>query len=246
MSPRKKIEIEREEDAAAGSEGLEGLLEESEGTLAMSQEMQDALAEAEASADERAAERARPEPAGAEGEAQGEVEAELKQTQDRLVRLHADFENFRRRALKEKTEAHSYGHLNLVKDLLPTVDNLDRALDHARKSGGGDLESLLEGVELVRREFLAALAKHGVTPIEALGKPFDPALHEAMAQGPDASVAPNTVLQEFQTGYQLRDRLLRPSRVVVSVVPEGMVPAEEAKAPDESADKDREPEGAAD
>ena len=82
------------------------------------------------------------------------------------------------------------------------------------------MESLLQGVELVQRELLTALGKHGVVRIEAVGKPFDPALHEAMAQAPDGSVEPNTVTEELQKGYQLRDRLLRPSRVVVAKAPE--------------------------
>jgi molecular chaperone GrpE len=82
----------------------------------------------------------------------------------------------------------------------------------------------------VRRELLTALAKHGVTPVDALGKPFDPALHEALAQVPDESVAPNTVVQELQKGYQLRDRLLRPTRVVVSRAPD------QASQPERTAD----------
>ena len=101
-----------------------------------------------------------------------------------------------------------------------TVDNLDRAIDHAQKSEDGDLDGLLQGVELVRRDLLTALARNGVAPIEAVGKAFDPAHHEAVAQAPDASVAPNTVTEELQKGYLLRDRLLRPSRVIVSRAPD--------------------------
>jgi molecular chaperone GrpE len=101
------------------------------------------------------------------------------------------------------------------------VDNLDRAIDHATRSGGAELESLLQGVELVRRDLLGALGRHGVSRIEARGKPFDPARHEAMAQVEDDAVAPNTVVEELQPGYLLRDRLLRPARVVVSRRGEG-------------------------
>ena len=198
-------------------EGWESLAEEaSEGRLSPSPELEAALREAEAAVEQAGAPpRTAPE---AEGPGSEALANELKATQDRLVRLQADFENFRRRALREKTEAHQYGHQNLVKDLLSAVDNLDRAIEHARESA--ELEGLLQGVELVRRELLTALAKHGVTPVDALGKPFDPSLHEALAQVPDASVAPNTVVQELQKGYQLRDRLLRPTRVVVSRAPE--------------------------
>lgn len=217
MSPKKKIQVESEE-----SEGWESLAEDSEGSLPASPELEAALAEAAAAVDayetrgaDSAAKQAR-EDAGRGPEGAEELALELKESEDRFVRLQADFENFRRRALKERTEANQYGHQNLVKDLLSTVDNLDRAIAHARKSGGGDLESLLQGVELVQRELLAVLTKHGVVRIEAEGQPFDPALHEAMAQAPDDSVAPNTVIDEMQKGYKLRDRLLRPSRVVVA------------------------------
>jgi molecular chaperone GrpE len=160
-----------------------------------------------------------------EGREQGESDAEtvaeeLATAQERLVRLQADFENFRRRSLSERHDLYQYGHENLVKDLLLTVDNLDRAIGHARESGGGDLESFLQGVELVQREFIGILEKHAVNEVEAIGKSFDPAVHEAMAQVPDGSVAPNTVTQVLQKGYQLRERLLRPARVMVAKVPE--------------------------
>ena len=234
MSPRKKskkIEVERAEEA----EDREAVAEEdSEGTLSPSPELEEALREASAAVDEvgtrQEAERAEeaeaaPEEAeagAAEGEAASEEDLalELKQSQEQLLRLQADFENFRRRALKERTEVHQYGHQNLVKDLLLTVDNLDRAIDHAQQSEDGDLDGLLQGVDLVRRDLLTALARNGVALIEAVGKAFDPALHEAVAQAPDASVAPNTVTEELQKGYLLRDRLLRPSRVIVSREPD--------------------------
>ena len=141
---------------------------------------------------------------------------ELADTEDRLLRLQADFENFRKRALRERQEAAQYGSQNLFKDLLSVVDNLERAIEHARESGGGDLASILQGVELVRRELLGVLEKHDVTEIEALGKPFDPALHEAMAQVESGTVPPNTVIEVLQKGFQLRDRLLRPARVIVA------------------------------
>ncbi|MGH0030038.1 MAG: nucleotide exchange factor GrpE [Myxococcota bacterium] len=144
------------------------------------------------------------------------LQVELTDTRDKLLRLQADFENFRRRAAREHQEALLYGPQNVVKDLLSVVDNLDRAVDHARQSEGGDLQGLLQGVELVQRELLSVLEKHHVTEIEALGKPFDPAFHEAMAQVAEDSVAPNTVIEVLQKGYQLRDRLLRPAQVVVT------------------------------
>jgi len=146
---------------------------------------------------------------------------EVEEANDRHLRLQAEFENFRRRSLKERQESLQFGHQNLVKDLLTTVDNLERAVDHAEQSGGGDLQGLLQGVELVQRELLGALGKHGVTTIEAEAQTFDPAHHEAMGQMPDGSVPPNTILQVLQKGYLLRDRMLRPARVMVSKAAEG-------------------------
>lgn len=149
------------------------------------------------------------------------LRGELASVSERMIRLQADFDNFRRRALKEREEAHQYGHENLVKDLLATVDNLDRAIEHARRSDGGDFESMLQGVELVQRELLGALANHGVNEIEVAEAAFDPNVHEAVAQKEDDSVPANTVIEVFQKGYRLRDRLLRPARVVVSKPAEG-------------------------
>jgi molecular chaperone GrpE len=148
-------------------------------------------------------------------------QTQLAESHDRLLRLQADFDNFRRRAAREHQEAMQLGPQNLVQDLHSVVDNLDRAIDHARKSEAGQLQGLLQGVELVQRELLSVLEKHHVTEIEARGKPFNPAFHEAMAQVPNDSVPANTVIEVLQKGYQLRDRLLRPAQVVVTKAPEG-------------------------
>lgn len=205
------------------SEGWESLAEEADGgSLAPSDELEQALREATEAVEARSAARNRggepTETGSVEGSA-GDLEAvrgELAETRDRWIRLNADFENFRRRTLKEREEAHQFGHQALAKDLLPAVDNLERAIDAARKSGVGDLESLLQGLELVQRDLESVLAKHGVTEVEALGQTFDPSMHEALAQAPDDSVPANTVVKVFQRGYRLRDRLLRPAQVVVS------------------------------
>jgi molecular chaperone GrpE len=184
--------------------------DESGPKLPLDPELEDALREAVESVESRE-----------QGESGvDELADELSKTQERLVRLQADFENFRRRALSERHDLYQYGHENLVKDLLLPVDNLERAIGHARESGGGDLESFLQGIELVQREFLGILEKHAVNEVEAHGKAFDPAVHEAMAQVPDGTVDPNTVTQVLQKGYQLRERLLRPARVMVAKAPE--------------------------
>jgi molecular chaperone GrpE len=209
-----------DDDRRDEPEGWEAFEEEvSEGSLQPSEELEAALREAADAVEARHStrgERGGRGGGGASGEEVAALRGELEALKDRYLRLQADFENHRRRTLKEREESARYGHENLVKDLLATVDNLDRAIDHARQSGGGDFQSMLQGVELVQRELLGALAKHGVEPIEAEGQPFDPNLHEAMGQEESDAVPPGTVVRELQKGYVLRDRLLRPTRVMVS------------------------------
>ena len=144
------------------------------------------------------------------------AQAEAAANRDRFVRVSADLDNLRRRQIKERQEALQYGHENLVKDLLNTVDNLDRAIEHAKGSDARDLDALLQGVELAQRELVSVLGKHGVVVVEAEGVAFDPNVHEAVAQIEEASVPPGYVARVFQKGYRLRDRLLRPARVVVA------------------------------
>jgi molecular chaperone GrpE len=211
------------------SEGNGG--EESIASLNLDPELEAALAEAAAAVPDAHAKREVEvdvlEELVLEGAVQAPAELEAPRLQkevtdanDRLLRLQADFENFRKRAQRERTEALQYGPQNLIKDLLSVVDNLERAIAHAQESEGGDLQSFLQGVEFVQREFLGVLGNHGVVEVEASGKPFDPALHEAMAQVPVADAAPNTVIDVLQKGYQLRDRLVRASRVVVTKTPD--------------------------
>jgi len=225
-------------------EGREALEEEaSGGTLAPSAELEEALREAADAVADPVEARGQPPTRGmrlAEGvklpsdenrELREELDRlraeaddarrELGRHEDRFVRLSADFDNFRKRVLREREEAHRYGSENLVKELLGVVDNLDRAVEHARRSEGADFESMLQGIELVQRQLQGALAKHGVTRIDAEGEPFDPTVHEAIAQKEEGTVPGNTVLQVFQPGYRLWDRLLRPARVVVSKPPRG-------------------------
>lgn len=153
------------------------------------------------------------------------LKKEFDELTDRNLRLQAEFDNFRRRSIKERQEAHNFGHQNLVKDLLPTVDNLERAISHSEESEGGNLAGLLQGIELVRRELFGVLGKHAVEKVEAAQAAFDPAVHEAMAQVENDDVEPNTVVQVLEEGYKLRDRLLRPARVLVSKRSGGQVGA---------------------
>lgn len=199
------------------AEGWESLAEDSAGALAPSPELEEALREAEAAVEAREAQReGRPQEPGPAERELAALREEKARLDDRLIRLSADFENHRKRVLREKQETLAYGHENVVKDLLPVVDNLERAIEHASASSGADFEGMLQGVELVRRELLAVLVKHGVGAIEAEGEAFDPNVHEALAQVEDPKVPAGRVARVLQKGYRLRDRLLRPARVLVS------------------------------
>jgi molecular chaperone GrpE len=136
----------------------------------------------------------------------------LKETHDRLLRSAAEFDNFKKRALKEKEDAQKFGTERMLKDFLPVMDNLERALDHA---GEQNQAQVIEGVKLVQKLFESTLAKHGVQGFSAVGKPFDPTVHEALMQQ-DSDAPAGTVLSEMAKGYKLNERLVRPAAVVVS------------------------------
>lgn len=142
---------------------------------------------------------------------------EAKENYDRYLRQVAELENFRKRAGRERDDAIRFANEALVKDLLPVVDNLERAVAHSKDGGNG--KPLVEGVEMVLKAFFDILAKHGVVPIAAVGRPFDPEKHEAMAQIESGTHEPNTVVEEYHKGYLLRDRLLRPALVSVAKTP---------------------------
>jgi molecular chaperone GrpE len=144
-------------------------------------------------------------------------EKEANENYDRYVRQVAESENFRKRANRERDEAIRFANEALVKDLLPVIDNLERAVAHAKDGGNG--KPLVEGVEMVLRGFFDTLAKHGVVPIAAVGQRFDPEKHEAMAQIESGTYEPDTVVEEYHKGYLLRDRLLRPALVSVAKTP---------------------------
>ena len=136
----------------------------------------------------------------------------LKDTHDRLLRTAAEFDNFRKRAVKEQEAVQRFGIARLLKDFLPVMDNLERALDHAEQH---DPRQVIEGVRLVQKLFENTLAKHGVVGFSALGKPFDPGLHEALMQQESDEPA-GTVVSEMARGYKLNERLVRPAAVVVA------------------------------
>jgi molecular chaperone GrpE len=140
-------------------------------------------------------------------------EAEARENWDRFVRERADLENYRKRANREKEELLNYCTKNLIEEILPVVDNLERALTHASED---DLSAVVEGVRMTHGMLLAALKKFGVTPVEAVGSIFNPDFHQAMTQIPTDEVPPNTIVDELQKGYMLKERLLRPAMVTVS------------------------------
>ena len=152
---------------------------------------------------------------------------EAGENYDKYLRVSAEFENFKKRAEKEKIETGKFANESLVKDLIPVLDNLDRAIDHGRETE--DIKTLLEGVELTYKGFLSVLEKFGVKPIEAQGAEFDPNLHEAVMVQQDADQPPGLVLTQIQRGYQLHNRLVRPAMVVVSKSPE-LTAEEESEA----------------
>ena len=139
---------------------------------------------------------------------------EVRQSTERILRERADAENLKKRAAREQGEAVRYGTERLVRDLLPIVDNLERAVQAAQ--GGGNGQPLVEGVSLVLKGLLDVLARQGVTRVEAEGTRFDPAQHEAVAHVESPVHEPNAVMAEHQPGYRLHDRLLRPALVTVS------------------------------
>jgi molecular chaperone GrpE len=141
-------------------------------------------------------------------------ERECEENYDRYVRQLAELDNFRKRTKREKDDAIRFANEALIRDLLPVVDNLERAVAHSK--GGGNGKPLVEGVEMVLKGLLDALTKHGLIQVSAVGEPFDPAKHEAMAQLASESYAPNTVIEEHHKGYLLGDRLLRPALVTVA------------------------------
>src|SRR5262245_41675712 len=146
-----------------------------------------------------------------------EKEAEAKANYNLFVRERAELENFKRRLQREKSESIRFANEPLIRDLLPVLDNLERAVSHAQ--GGGNGQPLVEGVTLVVRSFLDIMGKYGVTREEAKGQLFDPSKHEAMAQVEKVDVAPNTVVDEYCPAYLLHGRLLRPALVTVAKAP---------------------------
>jgi molecular chaperone GrpE len=143
-----------------------------------------------------------------------QLQAELDDLMDRLKRTTADYQNYQKRVVREMADARRYANAEFAREILTIVDDLERAMQVGPDSPAAS--ALLDGIRITHEHLVAMLARHGVTPIEAVGQPFNPQLHEAMMQEASEKVPPLTVLKELARGYMMHDRVLRPARVVVS------------------------------
>jgi molecular chaperone GrpE len=141
-------------------------------------------------------------------------EKEATASYDKYLRAVADLDNYKKRAAKEKADIIKFGKEEIIKDILPFIDNLDRALEHA-ESSTGDIKAFKDGIKMIQDQLLCCLQKHGVEKIDCAGQDFNPHFHEAVMQEESANHEENKILNEFQKGYLLNGRLLRPSKVCV-------------------------------
>ncbi|UNL84254.1 nucleotide exchange factor GrpE [Priestia koreensis] len=142
------------------------------------------------------------------------LQAKVEEQENRYLRLQADFDNLRRRTRLDAESAEKYRAQKLITDILPALDNFERALKVDTEEAQND--AILQGMQMVYRQLAEALQKEGLEAIEAVGSPFDPYLHQAVMQVEDDSYEPNTVVEEFQKGYKLKDKVIRPSMVKVN------------------------------
>lgn len=164
--------------------------------------------------------------AGVEENQETEAEAlqrELAETRDQLMRVAAEFDNFKKRMEREKSKLLKYAGENILRDLLTTIDNLDRAVDQGNAATTDDegkrLQSMLQGVELTRKGLVSTLERYGVEPLNAVGLAFNPDEHDALTMEASGETPANHVLREFARGYRFKDRVLRHAQVVVSSGP---------------------------
>lgn len=142
---------------------------------------------------------------------------ELKALNDKYLRQAAEFDNYKRLAQRDQREQIKFGNEQLLKELLPVVDNLERAIKAAKDGGSGD--GLIQGVDLTLKQLIGALGKFGVQAVPTVGQPFDPSTHQAVVSVPSDQIPEQHVVEEFQRGYRLHDRILRAAMVSVSTGP---------------------------
>ena len=191
---------------------------------------EEAAAQDEQDQDEQEESASQQDESALESEAQPDLSAELQaqiddllaekaSLYDKLIRRQAEFENYRKRVERERSELYQRGRDDVLLQFLPVVDNFERALSSLETSDG-DAEALRHGVELIHKQFKDALAKFGLEAVEAVGQTFDPHVHEAITTEATDQHKENTVIAEFQRGYKIGDRLLRPAKVKVASTPE--------------------------
>ncbi len=146
--------------------------------------------------------------------------AKAQEHWDRLLRTTADFDNFKKRAAREKQDAIKYATESLLQKVIPVLDNFEMALAAAQNSSATDLKSLQDGVAMIHSQLKSTLTDAGLEEVDATGKPFDPNMHEAVSQQESDKIAEGHVLQQLRKGYKLRERLLRPATVIVAKKPE--------------------------
>lgn len=146
-----------------------------------------------------------------------QAQAEAKRLKDQLLRTAADFDNFRKRTRKELVDAEQRGTDQLLKEMLPVFDNLERAAQHAESAT--EVQSLADGIRMVMKQFADTLGRLNIERVESIGKPFDPSVHEAIQQLPTDEHPPGSVAAEVQAGYRQGERLIRPALVVVAKAP---------------------------
>jgi len=146
------------------------------------------------------------------------LRAKIESLEDSLLRAKADYKNFQRRSAMQCAETARYANAELIRSLLGVIDDFERSLASAQSCD--NLQAVMDGVRLVHENFMKVLEAQGLEGIEALGRPFDPNIHQALMQQPSADAPPGTVLEEIAKGYRLGDRVLRPAKVIVSQAPE--------------------------
>jgi molecular chaperone GrpE len=168
--------------------------------------------------------------------------AEKQSIFEQLQRVSADYANFQKRTPKQIADSVAYEKKTILRSLLPSIDNFENALSHASNTQGANaMDTLIKGIQMTFDHMLDALKLHGVKPIEALGQPFDPNLHEAMMRRFEPDKPDNTVLEVYQAGYLMGEQVLRPSKVIVNKIEEEKLPA--PQAPEEEPETtDTEPE----
>jgi len=212
-------------DKDHAGQGAGDISDEISKTMAEAEAAVDAMAgdEVEMEGEAEAIEIEDPEPVVGSDERVAELEAQVAATKDKWLRAVADHDNYRKRVKRDIDDAVMRKTQSLLSGFLPSVDNLERALEIASTAmagasdeNEGNISQVVKGIQMVRDEFIKALEKQGIEPVQAIGQPFDPAVHDALQQIDSPDHPPGVVIREFEKGYKMGERLLRPARVIVA------------------------------